>query len=56
MNANLLTIEDLCHELGIGKTTAYKLIKDKKIKAAKVGNKLLISKKNLETYISHLMK
>lgn len=56
MNANLLTIQDLCQELGIGKTTAYKLIKDKKIKATKIGNKLLISRQSLEAYIAQLMK
>ena len=31
MNENLLTIDDVCHELGIGKSTAYKLLKSKKI-------------------------
>lgn len=30
MNENLLTIDDLCHELGIGRSTAYKLLKKKK--------------------------
>ena len=33
MNENLLTIDDICHELGIGKSTAYKLLKSKKIKS-----------------------
>lgn len=27
MNDNLLTVNELCQELGIGKTLAYKLIK-----------------------------
>ena len=31
MKENLLTVNDVCDELGIGKTTAYKLIKDKEI-------------------------
>lgn len=56
MNANLLTIQDLCNELRIGKTTAYKLIKDKKIKATKVGNKLLISRKNFDAYLIQLIQ
>lgn len=30
MNQNLLTIDDLCRELGIGRSTAYKLLKKKK--------------------------
>lgn len=29
MNRNLLTIDDLCHELGIGRSTAYRLLKRK---------------------------
>ena len=36
MNKDLLTVEDVCKELGIGKNTAYGLIKDKKIKSAKI--------------------
>ena len=56
MNSELLTIKDLCQELGIGKNTAYKLIQDKKIKSAKIGNKFLISRKNLNHYIENLMK
>lgn len=55
MNKDLLTVTDICHELGIGKTTAYKLIKTKKIKSGKIGQKILVRRKDLESYISHVM-
>ena len=35
MNKDLLTIEDVCQELGIGRSTAYKLLKKKKSRAVK---------------------
>lgn len=56
MNTELLTINDLCKELDIGKNTACKLIRDKKIKSAKIGNKFLITRKNLNQYIESLME
>lgn len=45
----LLTIEDICHELGIGRTTAYKFVRQ--IKHAKVGRRILVSEDDLFTYI-----
>lgn len=51
MNDNLLTITNLCEELGIGKNTAYDLIKTKKIKSGKIGSRFLIHREELEKYI-----
>ncbi len=51
MNKDLLTIEDICHELGIGRSTAYKLLKKKKIKSCKIGSRLVVKRKALERYI-----
>ena len=51
MNENLLTIDDICHELGIGKSTAYKLLKSKKIKSCKIGSRLIVKKSVLKRYI-----
>jgi excisionase family DNA binding protein len=51
MNENLLTVDDICHELGIGKTSVYKLLKDKKIKSAKIGSRLVVKKSELKRYI-----
>lgn len=51
MNQNLLTIDDLCRELGIGRSTAYKLLKKKKIKSCKIGSRLIVKREELERYI-----
>lgn len=51
MNQNLLTVEDICRELGIGRSTAYKLLKKKKIKSCKIGSRLVVKKEALERYI-----
>lgn len=55
MNKDLLTVEDVCQELGIGKNTAYGLIKDKQIKSAKVGKRHLIHRAELQKYIDSTM-
>jgi len=52
MNSNLLTISALQKELDIGRSTAYRLIKSKKIKSGKVGRKIIIRRKDLEDYIN----
>ena len=51
MNKDLLTVDDLCKELGVGKNTAYNLIKSKSIKASKCGHRYLVHKKELGRYI-----
>ncbi|MCI9530444.1 MAG: helix-turn-helix domain-containing protein [Lachnospiraceae bacterium] len=51
MNKDLLTIEDVCQELGIGRSTAHKLLKKKKIKSCKIGSRLIVRKEELKRYI-----
>jgi len=51
MNADLITIPTLCEEIGIGKTTAYKLIKSGVIPSGKIGRKIIIHRSALEKYI-----
>ena len=51
MNQNLLTVEDICQELGIGRSTAYKLLKKKKMKSSKMGARLVVKREELERYI-----
>lgn len=48
MNKNLLTIDDICHELGIGRTTAYKLLKKKPLNV--ISKSKLPKHKNLYIY------
>ncbi len=54
MNKDLLTIDDLCKELGVGKNTGYKLLKSKAIKSKKVGKRYLIHRSQLDKYIEKL--
>lgn len=49
-NTKLHDIADLCSFLGIGRTTAYRLLKNE-IPAFKVGNKWRYYQKDLEKYI-----
>lgn len=56
MDKELLTIDDLCKILDIGRTTAYRLIKTKKIKSGKLGNKIRITRKALVEYISNTLE
>jgi len=56
MNKNLCTVEDICKELGIGKNSAYKLLKQKKIKSCKLGARLVVKRSELEKYIESKLK
>ena len=51
MNTDLITIPVLCEELGVGKTTAYKLIKSGVIPSGKIGRKIIVHRSVLEKYI-----
>lgn len=56
MTREYLSVDDICKELDIGKTKAYQLIKDKKIKSCKVGKKIVIRKQDLDSYIDKLVE
>ena len=53
MIPKLLTIEDLAKQLGIGKTTAYKLVR--KISHTKIGRRILVKEDDLQEYIQSQM-
>ncbi len=48
---DLVTIEDLCEMLGIGKNASYELLRGKKIKAFHIGRAWKVPKKAVEEYI-----
>lgn len=48
---DLITIEDLCEILSIGKNTAYRLLKENKIKAFQIGRIWKIPKQSVMDYI-----
>lgn len=51
----LLTVNEVCQALSIGKTTGYKLIKEKSIPSGKIGNKILVKETALKHYIDEHM-
>ena len=54
MKNKLLTIEEICAELGIGKTTAYKLVKT--MKYVKIGGRILVPENEVEAYVEQKLK
>ncbi len=54
MKNKLLTIEEICAELGIGKTTAYKLAKT--MKYVKIGGRILVPENEVEAYVEQKLK
>lgn len=47
----LITIEELCEILAIGKNTAYRLLQNKEIRAFRIGRIWKISKAAVNDYI-----
>ncbi|HCB96130.1 MAG: helix-turn-helix domain-containing protein [Monoglobaceae bacterium] len=47
----LITIDELCELLMIGRSTAYNLLRSNEIKAFKIGKVWKISKASVERYI-----
>jgi len=50
---DLMTIEEICSHLGIGKNSAYKLAKT--MRSVKIGRKLMVPKADVEQYITNLL-
>lgn len=48
---DILTVEQLCEVLNIGKNTAYKLLKNEDIKSVRIGKVYKIPKKYVKKYI-----
>lgn len=48
---DILTVKDLCEILGIGKNTAYRLLKSGEIKSIRIGNKYKIPKRCVKEYL-----
>jgi excisionase family DNA binding protein len=48
---DVLTVEGLMDYLAVGKNTAYRLIKEKKIKAIKIGRIYKIPKENVQEFL-----
>ena len=48
---DLLTLEDMCSILSIGKNAAYRLLQREQVKAFRIGHVWKIPKKSIEEYI-----
>lgn len=53
---DVLTIEDLMDYLSIGKNTAYRLVREKKIGSVKIGRAYKIPKTNVIEYLERESK
>jgi excisionase family DNA binding protein len=53
MTQKLLTVDDICEMLEIGKTTAYQLVKN--IKHVKIGRRILVPEDEIQSYIQSQM-
>ena len=49
--SDILTVEELCKVLRIGKNTAYRLLKSNEIKSVKIGKIYKIPKKSVRKYL-----
>ena len=49
---DILTVEELCEVLKIGKNTAYTLLKSGEIKSVKIGRVYKIPKRNVVKYLN----
>ena len=49
---DVLNVKQLCEVLGIGKNTAYKLLKNREIKALRIGTVYKIPKREVIKYLT----
>ncbi len=48
------TVEDIAHILGIGRTSAYLLVKEGHFKIVQIGNAIRISKRSFDEWLESL--
>ncbi|MBO6179914.1 MAG: helix-turn-helix domain-containing protein [Selenomonadaceae bacterium] len=53
---SLITIEELCEELMIGRNAAYKLLEERKIKGFRIGRIWKIPRASINAYIKEQVK
>lgn len=49
--SDLISVDEFCSMLGIGKNTAYRILNDKKIKAFRIGRNWKIPRQSVIDYI-----
>lgn len=51
MEPKLISIKDFCSMVGVGRTTAYKLMQSK-VRSTKIGSRRLIDRESAENFVS----
>lgn len=54
MNIRLLSIEQVCKTLGLGRVKVYELINQKQLKTVTIGARRLVSNRALHDFINQL--
>lgn len=54
-DVKLLSVDQACASLGIGRTSLYRLMSDGKIEAVKIGAKRMVPVAQLEAFVSSLL-
>lgn len=55
MKTRYYTIDEICKELKIGKSTAYKWVREKRIKSTRVGRRIIVSETALDDFLMKSM-
>ena len=53
-NKRTYTVEEVAHILGIGRTSAYTLVKEGHFKIVRIGNAIRISKRSFDEWLDSL--
>jgi excisionase family DNA binding protein len=54
-NNKLLNVQEACAKLGVGKTSLYVLVTEKKISVVKIGSRTLFAESELDRFIGELL-
>jgi excisionase family DNA binding protein len=49
-----MRVDEFCRRYGVGRTTAYQQIKQKRLRARKIGKRTLIAEDDAETWLRQL--
>ena len=55
METGIVGLNEVCNILGIGKTKAYQMIRQKDIPAGRIGKRIIVRTSDLEEFIAKAM-
>ena len=53
-NVKLMSIDEACRQLGLGRCSIYKLINQNRLKTVKIGSRRLVSQNAIQAFIANL--